>query len=195
MRTFFVLVILFNLHIAKSQGETINNLKEVEDNSLTNNKIGVSFSILSGGGLTYLHTFDNRFSIKSQFIVLGNIEEENSSENNNYIITLLGSELQYDIIRKKYNRAYLLCGFYYEYDKFMNNLKPPKNSYEIYRAYNIAIGAGYELQIYKRISFALDIGYYGLFNQNSFKKEDLQNNNIRSIEFSIGAGISFYYNL
>lgn len=195
MRTFFVLVILFNLYVAKSQDEKILNLKEVEDNSLTNNKIGVSFSLLSGGGLTYLHTFDNRLSIKSQFILLGKIEEENTSENNNFAVILVGSELQFDIFRKKYNRSYLLCGFYYEYDQFMNNLKSPKNSYEIYRAYNVAVGGGYELQVYKRISFAFDIGYYGSFNRNSSKESNLKNNNSKQIEFSIGVGFSFYYNL
>lgn len=194
MKTIIVFVILIFTYTGQSQ-EIYDTLHpKQEQKILLNNRVGITYSTLSGYGLTYLRQLNDKFSIKGQLFGFGKYETEPEFINENYLVISIGTELQYNLIKYTNNRLYALGGIYYVYDYDENSgWNSDYNSTNNY--YNIGLGIGFETMLFSNITMAIDGGYFGQYVK--YRSEDdntldiLRNN---EIVFGFGIGVSLYYN-
>ena len=189
----FISLILLFVNIAKSQEEAeIVKVVSENESKLESNRIGFTYSTLSGYGLTYLHTLDNGFSFKTQLFIYGEINNDDDFVNAD-VWGAIGGELQYNIKNFKRNRLYALVGFYFDYDYSEFGLRYA-TELSIKRLYNGGIGVGFETLVLKNISLALDGGYYGRIIRGNYKDANKPSKIDLEVGFGFGFGVSLYYN-
>lgn len=203
MRSKLMLLICFLVFSsAYSQNETINvytpQSKSLQDFEWTNNRVGFTYSMMTGYGLTYLRHFDNGLALKTQLFAYGSIDDNSSSSSE--IDVAFGLEVQYTIKKFNKTRFYILGGGYYNYELMTDNWNGVDDD-RTEAMKNIGIGVGFEFLAFNQLSFAIDGGYYGEFTKKT-------SNNINYIEgkpilipvetnpiqFGFGFGISGYFN-
>ena len=194
MKIIIVFVILIFTYVSESE-EIYDALHPKKDEKrLLNNRVGLTYSILSGYGLTYLRQLDDKFSIKGQLFGFGKYESEPESYNENYLNLSVGAELQYNLIKHRTNRLYSLLGAYFVYD--YNETSGWNSDYNsIYKYYNLGLGIGFESMLFSNITVAVDGGYFGQYvkylSENGSSINTLRSNDI---VFGFGIGVSLYYN-
>lgn len=190
MKIILIFAILIFTNTVQSQ-EINETLKPKEDkNKLLNNRVGVTYSMLSGYGLTYLRQLDDKFSIKGQLFGFGKYNSDPEEYYNNYLVISVGTELQYNLVAYNTNRVYGLVGvnYYFKYDDYTSYVL---NENE----YNLGLGIGFETFFFSNITLAIDGGYFGRLNYSNtdyIVGELLDKSS--SIVFGLGVGVSLYYN-
>ena len=190
MKIILIFAILIFTNTVQSQ-EINETLKPKEDkNKLLNNRVGVTYSMLSGYGLTYLRQLDDKFSIKEQLFSFGKYNSDPEEYYNNYLVISVGTELQYNLVAYNTNRVYGLVGvnYYFKYDDYTSYVL---NENE----YNLGLGIGFETFFFSNITLAIDGGYFGRLNYSNtdyIVGELLDKSS--SIVFGLGVGVSLYYN-
>ena len=78
MKQLIILIIFLGVNCAHAQSEKNNEIKS-ESNELKfgKNRLGLTYSALTGDGITYLRAFENGLSLKTQLYFLGNTNTEN----------------------------------------------------------------------------------------------------------------------
>ena len=167
MKSIIIFTILFFAYISQAQ-EISDALQPKKEKKLKDNKVGLTYSMMSGYGLTYLRSFENNFSIKTQLYLYGSVDANDTEYRDNSLKLAIGAELQYNLAKFQSNRLYVLAGFYYDYDyslyDYLLHTKDEvvkKNAFDITRHYNVGLGIGFEVYLLNNISVAFDGGYYG----------------------------------
>ena len=201
---YLLVFVIFSCSTFLAQSQETNNalIPVSEKKILEKNRVGFTYSTLTGYGLTYLRAFDNGFSLKSQLFIYGDVDSKANKVDGQYshLMFEIGAELQYNLVKYSSNRFYVLCGAFYNYDDESNSKSIyPYNYSDINRLYNIGIGFGFETLIINHISIALDGGYYGNIKVNTFSDDNFSNNgdsayNNTKVGFGFGFGVSLYYN-
>lgn len=199
-----VLLFIISLNLVQAQEETKITLVQKAKNIFKNNRVGLTYSMMSGYGLTYLRAFENNFSLKTQLFAYGNLDNSENSLKDNSVNFAIGTELQYNLTYFKNNRLYTLAGFYFDYDYATSQENVASfvvDTYDIKRKYNFGLGIGFEAFIANNITIALDGGYYGYFENRNSREIKYDKNEARlvyptsnAISFGFGFGASLYYN-
>lgn len=192
-----LIIIILGTNLAQAQDEKKNEIKS-ESNELKFgfHRLGLTYSALTGYGITYLRAFENNLCLKTQAYILGNTNNDDKTFLfNNKFTFEIGAELQYNLASYNDNRLYVLAGFYYEYyqlkNKRLNSPFSTQSNFE--RTYNFGFGFGFEVMILDNITFALDAGSFQRFEFNS-SKADTQTAQInKPINLSFGMGVSLLY--
>lgn len=174
--------------------------KIVKDTTETNvtkwgkNKLGFTYSMMTGYGLSYWREINDDFSIKIQSFGYGATEVQDKFDNS--LIASLGVEIQYQLRKTERTRLYLLSGAYYSYNKEMNYYYRRKfiDDYIEHRS-NFGAGFGFEVLALKNLSFSLDGGYFLRFSNINelYQKEDIEiSRKVTSYGYAIG--VSAFYN-
>lgn len=196
-----LLLIVFSISNLYSQENTnvyTPKSKSLSDFDWEKNRIGFTYSMMTGYGLSYLRQFDNGLALKTQLFAYGSIDDNSSSSSE--IDVAVGLEVQYNIKKFDKTRLYVLGGGYYNYNKNSDNFNGVDDD-TIEAIKNFGIGFGFEFLAFNQLSFALDGGYYGEFT----KKTTNQINYIggkpivtpvesNPIKFGFGFGLSAYFN-
>ncbi len=200
MKTIIIFTILFFAYISQAQ-EISDALQPKKEKKLKDNKVGLTYSMMSGYGLTYLRSFENNFSIKTQLYLYGSVDANDTEYRDNSLKLAIGAELQYNLAKFQSNRLYVLAGFYYDYDyslyDYLLHTKDEvvkKNAFDITRHYNVGLGIGFEVYLLNNISVAFDGGYYGEIKNNNQADFYTVKETSKSIGFGFAGGISLYYN-
>lgn len=193
----FLLLIVSTINI--SALDTKANVPNNENYDWLDNRIGFTYSMMTGYGLTYLRQLNEDFAIKSQLFAYGTIEE-----NTEYleIILSLGAELQYNIRKYDRTRLYGLVGGYYDYLKEAAILYSENDYFYTENSFNFGAGIGFEILFKYNLSLSIDGGYF--VNFTDIKDYDIlyipgQNDgiiakNTKPIRFGFAFGASIYYN-
>jgi hypothetical protein len=154
--------------------------KITKDSTVTNvtswgkNKIGVTYSMMTGSGMSYWREINEKFAFKTQIFGYGTTEVENKYDNS--IIASFGLELQFQLNKTERTKLYLLSGAYYSYNNEMNYYYRRKfiDDYKEYLS-NFGAGFGFEVLALKNLSFSIDGGYFiGFKNvREYYENEDL----------------------
>lgn len=195
----YLLLIFFNInYLAKSENLVIKNSSIENEKSLNVYRLGVTYSDLSGYGLTYLRELNDRYAIKTQLFLFGSVDDKTSD----LLMISIGAELQYNIVKNKTNRLYGIGGFQYSYFEddgysffdfslFRNLIKAER----INRNYNLGLGFGFETFFFRNLTIAVDCGVYGLIGRNTKKKDGSNSEKLEDVfNFGNGFGITLYYN-
>lgn len=191
----FVFMLIPLKLISQNQNKSDIQQPPTKPSTWGKNKIGLTYSMMSGYGFSYWRELSNNFCLKTQLFGYGSTEVEDKFDNS--LVFAIGLELQYTIRRTKVTRLYLLTGYYYSYsheinyyyrgeyvDDYKENLR------------NIGIGFGFEVLAYHNLSFSLDGGYFLRFNNVKEYYQDENKTIFRSpLNFGIGFGVSAYYNI
>lgn len=197
MKQLIILIIFLGVNCAHAQSEKNNEIKS-ESNELKfgKNRLGLTYSALTGDGITYLRAFENGLSLKTQLYFLGNTNNDDQTFlfNNKYTFEI-GAELQYNLAYHNNNRLYVLAGFYYEYYQLKNKKLSPSFSTQsnFERTNNFGFGFGFEVMILDNISFSLDAGSFQRFEFDSRKADKEPTIINKPINLSFGMGISLLY--
>ncbi len=192
MKTIIILAIFTFVYVANAQEQVkvykVEKTNE-EERSFKNNRIGATYSMLSGYGLTYLRQLDDKFSIKGQLFGFGKYNSDPEEYYNNYLVISVGTELQYNLVAYNTNRLYGLVGLNYifKYDDYTSYVL---NENE----YNLGLGIGFETFFFSNITLAIDGGYFGRLNYSNTDYNDGEIDKSGSIIFGLGVGVSLYYN-
>lgn len=196
-----VLLFIISLNLVQAQEETKITVVQESKNIFKNNRVGLTYSMMSGYGLTYLRSFENNFSIKTQLYLYGSVDANDTEYRDNSLKLAIGAELQYNLAKFQSNRLYVLAGFYYDYDyslyDYLLHTKDEvvkKNAFDITRHYNVGLGIGFEVYLLNNISVAFDGGYYGEIKNNNQADFYTVKETSKSIGFGFAGGISLYYN-
>ena len=184
----------FGLNLYSQETKNVYRVESNNEYEWFDNKIGFTYSMMTGYGLTYLRNVNDNFAIKTQLFAYGSIDDEDSY--NNYIDFSLGIEFQYTVKKYERTRLYVLGGGYYAYSE--ENDYYDWNSYsdnKIENDRNVGLGIGFELLAFSNLSFTIDGGYFGRFT----KVEEFDDiSNIKKIsnpiKFGFGFGVSAFYN-
>lgn len=191
----FILFFGFNLY--SQETKTVYRVETSKEFEWHENRIGFTYSMMSGYGLTYLREFNDKVALKSQLFAYGSIDDE-EAYSDNYINFSIGTELQYTLKRFDRTRLYLLAGYYYEYglEKYNYGWSGEQTELNEESSNNIGIGFGFEFLAFSNLSFSLDGGYHGRFAKEIDKYEDTNViiNESSPIRFGFAMGISAFYN-
>ncbi len=179
-----------------------DDVAEYDVSKWLDNRIGGYGSFFSGYGLSFQHQFKNDFSLKSQIFAYGS--NDDSEYNNDEIRLAWGVDLQYNLMKTRNTRLYVLGGTFVDYYETNNNyyVYPPNNEdyTNIERYINAGVGFGVEVMLWKHFSFALEGGYYGRFGNNTVTVNDTyggvphhEKQNPKSFGFGVGGGIFFAF--
>lgn len=200
MKSIIIFTILIFTYTSQAQ-EMSDALQPKKENKLKENKVGLTYSMLSGYGLTYLRSFDNNFSIKTQLYLWGITEANGTEYRDNSLDLAIGAELQYNLAKFQSNRLYALAGFYFDYEyslydylKGSQSNRLVKTAFDITRHFNVGLGVGFEVYLLNNISVAFDGGYYGQVKSNNYADFLTATTNTKAIGFGLAGGISLYYN-
>jgi hypothetical protein len=198
---FFIVVVSFYLTPNLELTSQIYDLQDdgtYKKHKRLDNKIGFTYSMMTGYGLTYYRQINELVGLKSQFFAYGRIED-NPSESYDFdrIHLTLGSEIQFNLKKFDSSRLYLLTGGFYRYlsesDWGWDGVNFNKDTRDI----NLGLGFGFEFMLDYNFSIAIDGGYH--FNFSKVDSYDRRNNIMLPIttypkEFSYAFGVSLYYN-
>lgn len=101
-----LIIIVFSFTNLISQEKTniyTPKSKSLSDFDWEKNRIGFTYSMMTGYGLTYLRQFDNGIALKGQLFAYGSIDDEENYRNE--IDVAFGIEVQYNI--KKFDKTRL----------------------------------------------------------------------------------------
>lgn len=200
----FVVIVSFYLMPSIDLTSQIYDLQEdgtYKKHKWLDNKIGFTYSMMTGYGLTYYRQLNETIGLKSQFFAYGRIED-NPTESYNFdrMHLTLGTELQFNLKKFESSRLYLLTGGFYRYlsesDGYWSGpdyIDVTKDTRDI----NLGLGFGFEFMLDYNFSIAIDGGYH--FNFGKVDSYDRRNNVSMPItsypkEFSYAFGISLFYN-
>lgn len=154
--------------------------------NLYDNGIGLSYSTMSGYGLTYLRRFLDNFSVLfsgfityEEYMRWTDLRKTSIERDDKNIYFDFGAELQADIIKSNKTKIYAMVGASFttenQKDRYNNDLK------DIF-----SVGAGFGLQWYMARNFA---GYFHFGYK--FQNTDSETGNSPSIERKTTIGIGF----
>ncbi len=198
MKLFIILLIYTQLPII-SYGQARNKISN--DSSITSsewgkNKIGFTYSMMTGYGMSYWREINEEIAFKTQIFGYGSTEVNNKF--NNSLIASFGIELQYNLKKIEKTRLYLLSGGYYGYSKEFNYYIMRVGYIDEYKEYlsNLGVGFGFEVLALKNLSFSIDGGYFiGFKNVQEFYENENLTIYKKPFSFGFGLGISAFYNL
>lgn len=191
-----------------SQIYNLENETSSKQNVWLNNKIGFTYSMMTGYGLSYQRQLTDKIGLKSQFFAYGSIEDNPNSGNNfNDVQVTIGTELQYDLKKFESSRLYLLAGGFYRYmleDYYYyddmntnNNFQTTKNDI------NVGLGFGFEFMLDYNFSASIDGGYhfnyrtldtYDSFYDNVTQRSTIIPITTNPMNFGFAFGVSLFYN-
>jgi len=154
----FILITEFQHNTYAEDSPDENSKKEY------NNLLGISFSTLSGAGLSYGYRFLPEYIIKICGLYFENREKEKNNGKDYYIQDIwwnCGAELQKNIFSINTGNtcieAYGLIGGNYRYDEFKNPEDPEGDDKSETVVGGIALGT--RVILIERLSINLDFGY------------------------------------
>lgn len=157
------------------------------------NSFGVKASNISGYGFYY----NRELSVDHQIQVMGLLyyyyskEEDREHGIFNYDI---GLEWQFNVIRSKYSRFYVLVGAYYYFDDDENLRSSITLKRIVNNSYNAGVGAAWELN-YKRFILSLDLGYKFFEDNKEITEVGIEPyaDRIRLTKVGAGIGVGFQF--
>lgn len=192
----FSIVLLSAISLFSQETKNVYRVEPLNDYQWNDNRIGFTYSMMSGYGLSYLRVFNDKFALKTQLFAYGSIDED-ESYNGNYIDFSIGTELQYTLKKFDRTRLYLLAGYYYKYgiekDYYSWSLEQTEELVE--NVHNIGLGFGFEFLAFNNLAFALDGGYHGRFSNevNKFEDSNVIISESSPIRFGFAFGVSAFY--
>ncbi len=170
-----------------------------------NNQVGFTASMFTGYGLVYGYHWSDDFMTKVNIYGFG--EMNNLPPNPQALLTTIGLEFQYNIMRSRYSRFSVFAAVSHWYDEsseypYDYNNSPPTyfNIENIKRTTQVGLGFALELLAWNRLGFSFEGGYLARFSSNSgFNNTYIQNRTVYSyyenfpiwMGFGVGASITY----
>ena len=199
MKNLLILLIFVSLPVF-SQIYNVDNDGTYKKQNWLDNKIGFTYSMMTGYGLSYQRQFTETIGLKSQFFAYGSVNDDPNTENTfDDIYISIGSELQFNLKKYESTRLYLLAGGFYRYlveDDYMyfgnQNYGQDKR-----KDINVGLGFGLEFMMDYNFSISLDGGFH--FNYGILDSYTMQNGiyvpvKTNPMEFGFAFGLSLFYN-
>lgn len=178
-----------------SYSQPAQRITQVDESSWPANRLGALASSFMGYGLSYQRHFPGEIAARIAMFGFG---ESNNTDKSLY--GTLGLDLQYTLHRTKYTRFHTFVASSIWYDESNFNYIWDSNYYSssINRSYVFGFGFGFEFLAWQIISFSIETGLQGRFENNStYNKNNnmimYENSKPRFYGFGFGGGISYSF--
>lgn len=199
MKHYLVCLFGFVVIAATSYGQPTQRISQVNESTWPQNRLGALASSFMGYGLSYQRHFTGDIAARISMFGFG---ESNNMDNRQSLYGTLGLDLQYTLHRTKFTRFHTFVASSIWYDESSYNYLWDPNQFQYSSTINRSIvagfGFGFEFLAWEIISFSIETGLQGRFeNNSSYNKSNnmimYENRKPRFYGFGIGGGISYSF--